>query len=401
MWFEKFKNKNNETKYRYYEKYKDPYTDKWKRVSVVLNKNTKQSQKEAMFKLEEKIKEKLNEKASNELKTLTFHALLDEWLEYHIKTSGSKVTSLNNIKSRIKSIKKNMSKELLLNKVDAKYMQTFINKLSDTYSEVQVSRQLAHMKEAVKYAVKFYDYPNGYLLTGIRLPKKRKTIEDIEKDEAKMDNYLELQQVIQIRDFIINSTSMNYRNRILYAGIIEVQALTGMRIGELLALQVKDIDLENKTIDINGTIHRIKCAGGFGYKDTTKTAGSKRRITINSRTANVLKKIMLENKKMKQWESSYADRDFIFTTCQGNPLQSGEINKRISSAAKSLNINKKITTHTLRHTHISLLVEMNISLKTIMKRVGHTDEKTTIKVYTHVTEKMDRELDQKLEKLVY
>ncbi|EUE17342.1 hypothetical protein V779_02562, partial [Staphylococcus aureus H47139] len=52
MWIEKFKNKNNETKYRYYEKYKDPYTDKWKRVSVVLNKNTKQSQKEAMFRLE-------------------------------------------------------------------------------------------------------------------------------------------------------------------------------------------------------------------------------------------------------------------------------------------------------------------------------------------------------------
>ncbi|MDN8729373.1 site-specific integrase, partial [Staphylococcus aureus] len=109
MWIEKFKNKNNETKYRYYEKYKDPYTDKWKRVSVVLNKDTKQSQKEAMFRLEEKIKEKLNNKSSSELKTLTFHTLLEEWLEYHIKTSGSKVTTLNNIKTRVKNIKKNSS----------------------------------------------------------------------------------------------------------------------------------------------------------------------------------------------------------------------------------------------------------------------------------------------------
>ncbi|HDB2027090.1 TPA: site-specific integrase, partial [Staphylococcus aureus] len=126
MWIEKFKNKNNETKYRYYEKYKDPYTDKWKRVSVVLNKNTKQSQKEAMFRLEEKIKEKLNNKSSSELKTLTFHALLDEWLEYHIKTSGFKVTTLDNLKTRIKNIKKNSSQNLLLNKIDTKYMQTFI-----------------------------------------------------------------------------------------------------------------------------------------------------------------------------------------------------------------------------------------------------------------------------------
>ncbi|HBE8163933.1 TPA: site-specific integrase [Staphylococcus aureus] len=401
MWFEKFKNKNNETKYRYYEKYKDPYTDKWKRVSVVLNKNTKQSQKEAMFRLEEKIKEKLNNKSSSELKTLTFHALLDEWLEYHIKTSGFKVTTLDNLKTRIKNIKKNSSQNLLLNKIDTKYMQTFINELSNVYSANQVKRQLGHMKEAIKYAVKFYNYPNEHILNSVTLPKKSKTIEDIEKEEAKMYNYLEMEQVIQIRDFILNDNNMQYRARILVAGAVEVQALTGMRIGELLALQVKDVDLKNKTIAINGTIHRIKCNAGFGHKDTTKTAGSKRKIAINSRIANVLKKIMLENKKMQQWEPSYVDRGFIFTTCQGNPMQGSRINKRLSSAAESLNINKKVTTHTLRHTHISLLAEMNISLKAIMKRVGHTDEKTTIKVYTHVTEKMDRELEQKLEKLVY
>lgn len=48
MWLEKFKNKNKETKYRYYEKYKDPLTAKRRRVSVVLNKNgaiTKRSSK--------------------------------------------------------------------------------------------------------------------------------------------------------------------------------------------------------------------------------------------------------------------------------------------------------------------------------------------------------------------
>lgn len=38
MWHEKFTNKHGETKYRYYEKYKDPLTNKWRRVSVVLNR---------------------------------------------------------------------------------------------------------------------------------------------------------------------------------------------------------------------------------------------------------------------------------------------------------------------------------------------------------------------------
>ncbi|RNH76746.1 tyrosine-type recombinase/integrase [Staphylococcus aureus] len=401
MWIEKFKNKNNETKYRYYEKYKDPYTDKWKRVSVVLNKNTKQSQKEAMFRLEEKIKEKLNNKSSSELKTLTFHALLDEWLEYHIKTSGSKLTTLNNIKIRIRNIKRYSSENLLLNKLDTKYMQIFINKLSDIYSQNQVTRQLGDMKGAIKYAVKFYNYPNEYLLTNVKIPKRRKTIEDIEKDESKMYNYLEMNQVLQIRDHILNDNKLHKRNRILIASILEVQALTGMRIGELQALQEKDIDLLNKTINITGTIHRIKYEEGFGYKDTTKTISSKRSISINSRTVEIFKKIILENKMLKRWNSSYVDRGFIFTTKKGNPLCNNQIAGVLKKTTKALNMNKKVTTHTFRHTHthITLLVEMNVSLKAIMKRVGHVDEKTTIRIYTHVTEKMDRELTQKLENI--
>ncbi len=76
-----------------------------------------------------------------------------------------------------------------------------------------------------------------------------------------------------------------------------------------------------------------------------------------------------------------------------------KINSLLDDATQELKINKKITTHTFRHTHISLLVEMNISLKAIMKRVGHTDEKTTIQIYTHVTEKMDKELIQKIENI--
>lgn len=72
MWIEKFKNKNNETKYRYYEKYKDPYTDKWKRVSVVLNKNTKQSQKEAMFPFRRKNKRKTEQQVVKRIKNFDF-----------------------------------------------------------------------------------------------------------------------------------------------------------------------------------------------------------------------------------------------------------------------------------------------------------------------------------------
>ena len=68
------------------------------------------------------------------------------------------MTTLNNIKIRIRNIKRYSSENLLLNKLDTKYMQIFINKLSDIYSQNQVTRQLGDMKGAIKYAVKFYNY---------------------------------------------------------------------------------------------------------------------------------------------------------------------------------------------------------------------------------------------------
>ena len=48
----------------------------------------------------------------------------------------------------------------------------------------------------------------------------------------------------------------------------------------------------------------------------------------------------------------------------------------------------KPTSHVFRHSHISLLVEMGLPLKVIMQRVGHTDEKMTTQIYTHITSAM-------------
>ena len=93
----------------------------------------------------------------------------------------------------------------------------------------------------------------------------------------------------------------------------------------------------------------------------------------------------------------YVDRDFIFTNHRGNPLSLTSINRNIQIAAKNVGIEKHITSHTMRHSHISLLSQLGISLRAIMDRVGHTDHKTTLQIYSHVTEQMDKDMMNKLE----
>ncbi|GAB0229061.1 hypothetical protein JPSP8_18410 [Staphylococcus pseudintermedius] len=61
------------------------------------------------------------------------------------------------------------------------------------------------------------------------------------------------------------------------------------------------------------------------------------------------------------------------------------------------NQNRNLTTHTFRHTHISTLSEMELPLKAIMERVGHVDERTTLRIYTHVTKTMRDRITTELE----
>nr|WP_057776266.1 tyrosine-type recombinase/integrase [Cytobacillus dafuensis] len=52
---------------------------------------------------------------------------------------------------------------------------------------------------------------------------------------------------------------------------------------------------------------------------------------------------------------------------------------------KTTSINKRLTPHTLRHTHTSLLTEAGVELLEIMDRLGHTEDETTTQVYLHIT----------------
>lgn len=117
----------------------------------------------------------------------------------------------------------------------------------------------------------------------------------------------------------------------------------------------------------------------------------------------IIENLILENKKAKQWDSNYNDRGFVFTNHYGNPIVLSSVNRNIKITVEGIKdskqiINKHVTTHTLRHSHISLLSQLGVvSLKAIMERVGHTDHKTTLQIYSHVTEQMDKDMMSKLE----
>ncbi|MDW5470097.1 tyrosine-type recombinase/integrase [Staphylococcus equorum] len=402
MWHEQFTNKHNQIQYRFYEKYKDPYTDKWKRVSVVLNKNGKQSQKEAQKLLSERIESKLNDKTPTDLKTLTFHQACDEWLDRYIKTSGSKLSTIKTKEYKIKHIKRNIESDILVKNLNTDIVQKLVdNAVKDNLSHKVVKDAMSIIRNIMRFTQRKYKLTDVSYLDDIVIPKKATTRADV---KAKRENYLEMDEVKAIVYnllVIANSKRAGYMKRsfIMTAYIMEFQALNGMRIGELLAIQPENIDFDNKTLEIDGTIHWRNEGNEVGFKDTTKTESSYRSISLTTRSCDILRKAMLENKKAIQWEAMYQDRSFIFTNHRGNPMSLSTINRNMQQSASNVGIKKHITSHTMRHSHISLLSQLGVSLKAIMERVGHTDHKTTLQIYSHVTEQMDKDMMNKLEKV--
>lgn len=404
MFCEEFINKHGVTQYRFVERYTDPLTNKRKQVSVVMNKNGKQSQKEAQKRLNAKIDDKLNNISNTKLDRLTFYQACEEWYEHYVKTSGSKRTTVKTIRSTLNGIENNFDHNMLVVKMDAKIIQKRFNEwnVAVTYGHLVKCKNI--IRGVFKYVKAFYGLKDISFFEDITVPKKARTLDQV---KAKKNNYLEESEV---KELLVKFDEMieNTRNQLMkrsykrIKSIVEFQILNGLRIGELLAIKVNNVDLDSRKLEVDGSLVREPDKNGrtFGVKDTTKNESSYRVIDLTDRSCEILRRVMLENKASKQWDDNYFDNGFIFTNNHGSPMQLHKINLLLKNVVEITSFkDKKVTSHTLRHTHISTLAQLGIPIKAIMERVGHSNQNTTIQIYTHVTDRMNKDALFKLNNL--
>lgn len=150
-----------------------------------------------------------------------------------------------------------------------------------------------------------------------------------------------------------------------YGLLIEALALSGLRIGEALALSPSDIDT---VIHVNKTL-----SATTGEIGPTKTPESNREVYIQKELKKVLERVDKTGPALFTKNGRRIDY-FKFNVYFGD-LTEKTINRRLSS-------------HALRHTHVSLLAAAGVPLELIGRRLGHNDSKITREIYFHVTEAM-------------
>ena len=155
---------------------------------------------------------------------------------------------------------------------------------------------------------------------------------------------------------------------------------TGMRLGELLALNPKDVDLEKRTISITKSYQRL------GKKDVItppKTSKSKRVITIPEFLAADIKDYM---------DSLYdlQEDDRLF------PITKYYLEHEMQRGIKESGV-KRIRVHDLRHSHASMLIELGFSPLEIANRLGHEKVETTLNTYAHLYPNKQTKLAERLD----
>lgn len=177
---------------------------------------------------------------------------------------------------------------------------------------------------------------------------------------------------------------------ILYCKYYEVVYIlfhTGMRISEFCGLTLKDIDLKNKTVNID---HQLQRTSKREYViEPTKTNAGTRVIPITDEVAEMFRSIIEDRPKYKVEKVVAGYSGFLFLDKDGMPLVAMHWEHRFNSMVGRYNEIYKmqipnITPHVCRHTYCSNQAKAEMNPKTLQYLMGHSDIAVTLNVYTHV-----------------
>ena len=164
--------------------------------------------------------------------------------------------------------------------------------------------------------------------------------------------------------------------------IVLVAVLTGMRIGEILALRWKRLDLVRGAIEVAETFSD----GSFG---TPKTRSSRRVIPMSSAVREAFESHGTASLRT-------APDDLVFSTSKGTPLSPKNLYNRVLAPACDAIRIPRVSWHSFRHSNATLLGEVGESLKTAQAILGHSDLETTLNTYMHAIPDSQRRAVEKV-----
>jgi integrase len=172
-------------------------------------------------------------------------------------------------------------------------------------------------------------------------------------------------------------------------GTLYVLALTsGLRLGELLGLGWRNVDLTNGRVEVRRNLQRDRKTCAL-YLETPKTDAGKREVMLAPQAVEALRRQRAWQREARlragaAWgQGRHADSDFVFTNEIGLPLQPTTVYRRFLRICQAADL-PRIAFHDLRHTCATLLREAGVNVEVVSAILGHSDIRVTLAVYSHI-----------------
>lgn len=346
------------------------YTDgrgKSHRVSVTMPRNTATYRREAEKVLNEKIRRATIGDRPDELKLGELAELYYEQAKSFVK----EVTYIRN-KNAVKTLVQIIGADINVSKLTAKIVSTAL------YGSGRNNSTLNELLRRFKAFMR-WGYANDYVADVTWLKKLKPFPEDMTMKEKNMNKYLE-------RDELQALLPQMYVRINKYA--IYTLALSGLRVGELLALTKEDVNLKERYIRVNKTYNEQLKAVSEG----AKTYSGNRKVYMQDELYDLCREILEYYRRLN------VESDLFFCDLQGKRLSYARLNKYFAENTERV-IGRRLTLHSLRHTHASLLFEQNVSLQAVAYRLGHSSSRVTERIYLHFTQRKQEQYNSEVKEI--
>ncbi len=148
---------------------------------------------------------------------------------------------------------------------------------------------------------------------------------------------------------------------------------TGMRQGELIGLQWRDVDLDSGTLRVNRSVYE-------GVVSPPKTNAGRRTIRLSKLALSALRQHRLNSATRSERIS-----EWVFPNANGTPIGHQNLHNRSwKPLLRRAGLSHSVRFHDLRHSCISLLLARGVPVKVVSEMAGHADISVTLSVYGHV-----------------
>lgn len=288
--------------------------------------------------------------------------LIDQFLEHLTHERNMSPHTLRNYASDLAQFRNHLSSiekrdDVDINVIDRLTIREWMASLHDDHKKTSVARKLASLRTFFQFLVR----------EGVVDVNPAKLVAT-PKIERKLPNHLSMEDAVRFIETPDTNTDLGRRDR----AIIEFLYATGIRVGELVSIDLKDIDFRERLVRVTGKRRK------------------QRILPFHEHALQALMHYLAETRPafLNSCPPSTRDANAVFLNYQGTRLTTRSVGRMIDKYIKQCADIHNISPHSLRHSFATHLLDQGASLRDIQELLGHALLSTT-QIYTQVSmEKM-------------